>query len=151
MPSAKGFFPEDHPQYIGIYLGAMSSPGCEGIIDWADLVLAAGPVFTDYTTVGWTALPPRQSLINVEPRYVRFPDAEYTNITMSEFLSALAKNVRTNNTTLVEYQRQNQKTGTEARAPERTMPLTRAEMCRRILEGNGITDNRQSHAVSVLL
>ncbi|MGB8785668.1 MAG: thiamine pyrophosphate-binding protein, partial [Terriglobales bacterium] len=132
MPSAKGFFPEDHPQYIGSYLGAVSSPGCEGLINWADLVLAAGSVFNDYSTMGWTALPPRQSLIYVSPRWVRFPDAEYTNVTMTEFLSALAKKVRTNKATLVEYRRQSQKSGTEARAPERTVPLTRAEMCRQI-------------------
>ena len=132
MPSAKGFFPEDHPQYIGIYLGAVSSPGCEGIINWADLVLAAGSVFNDYTTVGWTALPPRESLIDVNPRYVRFPDAEYTNVTITEFLSALAKNVRTNKTTLVEYRRQSPETGTKARAAEQTVPLTRAEVCRQI-------------------
>lgn len=29
MPNAKGFFPEDHPQYVGIYWGGISSPGCE--------------------------------------------------------------------------------------------------------------------------
>jgi pyruvate decarboxylase len=46
MPNAKGFFPEDHPQYIGVYWGPASSPGCETVLDWADLILAAGPVST---------------------------------------------------------------------------------------------------------
>lgn len=68
MPDAKGFFPEDHRQYIGVYWGDVSSPGCQGIVSWADLVLAAGPVFTDYTTAGWTALPARNRLISVAPR-----------------------------------------------------------------------------------
>src|SRR5271156_3732965 len=36
MPDAKGFFPEDHPQDIGIYWGPVSSPGCEAVMDWAD-------------------------------------------------------------------------------------------------------------------
>ena len=54
MPDAKGFFPEDHPQYIGIYWGPVSSPGCEAVMDWADVIVAAGPVFSDYTTAGWT-------------------------------------------------------------------------------------------------
>jgi pyruvate decarboxylase len=45
MPNAKGFFPEDHPQYIGTYWGPVSSPGCEPVLDWADLILAAGPLF----------------------------------------------------------------------------------------------------------
>jgi pyruvate decarboxylase len=82
MPDAKGFFPEDHPQYIGIYWGPTSSPGCEAVMDWADLVLGGGPVFTDYTTVGWTGEPPAEKLINVSARDVRFPDAEYTNVAM---------------------------------------------------------------------
>ena len=42
MPNAKGFFPEDHPQYAGIYWGEVSTPGCQAIVDWADLVVAAG-------------------------------------------------------------------------------------------------------------
>ena len=57
MPNAKGFFPEDHPQYAGIYWGEVSTPGCQAIVDWADLIVAAGPVFSDYTTVGWSAQP----------------------------------------------------------------------------------------------
>ena len=66
MPNAKGFFPEDHPQYVGIYWGEVSSPQCQAIVDWSDLIVAAGPVFNDYTTVGWSALPPRHRLMSVE-------------------------------------------------------------------------------------
>ena len=68
MPNAKGFFPEDHPQYVGIYWGEVSSPYSQAIVDWADLIVAAGPVFNDYTTVGWSAQPSRQRLISAEPR-----------------------------------------------------------------------------------
>jgi pyruvate decarboxylase/indolepyruvate decarboxylase len=80
MPNAKGFFPEDHPHYVGIYWGEVGSPPCQAIVDWSDLIVAAGPVFNDYTTVGYSALPPRQRLINAEPREVRFPDAEFTGV-----------------------------------------------------------------------
>ena len=59
MPNAKGFFPEDHPQYVGIYWGEVSSPQSQAIVDWADLIVAAGAVFNDYTTVGWSAQPSR--------------------------------------------------------------------------------------------
>src|SRR6202041_1978465 len=86
MPNAKGFFAEDHPQYIGVYWGDVSSPGCEGIVGWADLVLAAGPVFTDYSTEGWTALPVLNRLISVSPRHVRLPEMEFTNVAMADFL-----------------------------------------------------------------
>ena len=77
MPNAKGFFPEDHPQYVGIYWGEVSSPQCQAIVDWADLIVAAGAVFNDYTTVGWSAQPSRQRLISAEPGQVRLPDVEY--------------------------------------------------------------------------
>jgi TPP-dependent 2-oxoacid decarboxylase len=30
MPDAKGFFPEQHPQFIGVYWGSVSSPGTAG-------------------------------------------------------------------------------------------------------------------------
>ena len=134
MPNAKGFFPEDHPQFIGIYWGGVSSPGCEPIVDWADMILAAGPVFTDYTTVGWTAIPPREQIIKADPRHVQFPHAEYTGVALADFLSALAKNVHKNDATLVQYQREQRKTPAErgARNAEASAPLTRVELCRQI-------------------
>ena len=130
MPNAKGFFPEDHPQCVGIYWGEVSSPNCQPIVDWADLILAGGPVFSDYTTTGWTALPTRERLLSAEPRHVRFPDAEYTNVLLPELLSALAKEVSANDTTLAEYRRVTQ----SAYAPPvlagagGTAPLSRAEL-----------------------
>jgi pyruvate decarboxylase/indolepyruvate decarboxylase len=109
MPAAKGFFPEDHPQFIGIYWGGVSSPGCEPIVDWADMVLAAGPMFSDYTTVGWTAMPAPERLIDVSPRTVRCPRTEYTDVAMADLLSGLARKVRKNETTLVQYRREAQR------------------------------------------
>ena len=93
MPNAKGFFPEDHPEIVGIYWGEVSTPQCQAIVDWADLILAAGPVFSDYTTVGWTAQPPRQKLISAEPQVVRFAAAEYTGVSLADFLSDLAERI----------------------------------------------------------
>jgi pyruvate decarboxylase len=134
MPNAKGFFPEGHPQYIGTYWGAVSSPGCEEMIDWADVVLAAGPVFTDYTTVGWTGMPPREHLVVAESGRVQFPNAEFTNVGMADFLSALARNVRPNDATLTQFHRLNRSTpslaGTNGSSGD--APLTRAELWHQI-------------------
>ena len=93
MPNAKGFFPEDHPQYVGIYWGEVSTPQCQAIVDWADLIVAAGPVFSDYTTVGWSAQPARQTADQRRAARVRFADAEYTGVSLADFLSDLAKKV----------------------------------------------------------
>ena len=131
MPNAKGFFPEDHPQYAGIYWGEVSSPQCQAIVDWSDLIIAAGPVFNDYTTVGWSALPPRHRLISVEPRKVRFPDVEFTGVALAEFLSDLAKKVQANPATLTQYKRL-QRQNAPAADVEPTAPLSRVEMWRQI-------------------
>lgn len=49
MPDAKGFFPEEHPQFIGVYWGSVSSPGCEPVMNGADMILAAGPMVAGIT------------------------------------------------------------------------------------------------------
>ena len=133
MPSAKSSFPEGHEQFIGIYLGAVSSPGCGEVVESADAVLAAGALFNDYTTVGWTAQPAEGKLIEVDPERVRVGGATFDEVFLAEFLGALAKAVKRNPTTLVEFRRSK----VEAGKPPVAMPdapLTRAEMCRQIQE-----------------
>ncbi len=136
MPDAKGFFPEDHPQYVGIYCNGISSPGCEAVMDWSDVILAGGPMFNDYNTAGWTGFPPRERLISAEPRYVRFPEAECTNVALAEFLSGLAKKVHANDATLTQYHRIVLSTTTEVarQTGDPSVPLTRAEMWHQIAQ-----------------
>jgi TPP-dependent 2-oxoacid decarboxylase len=133
MPDAKGFFPEDHPQYIGIYWGPVSSPGCGAVMDWADVILAAGPVFSDYTTAGWTGEPPAGKMVSISARGVRFPDAEYTNVAMADFLAGLAKNVHGNAATLTRYHRiAPAPAELAARNGDGSAQLTRAELWHQI-------------------
>jgi Pyruvate decarboxylase and related thiamine pyrophosphate-requiring enzymes len=131
QPSAKGFFPENHPQFIGIYWGSVSSPGCEEIVDWADLIIAAGAVYTDYTTVGWTAIPPEDKTINIEPNRVSFPNHDYNGLKLDDFLEGMAKKVKKNNSSLKSFNRtrRDQKPIKPAGLDE---PLTRMEMVRQI-------------------
>lgn len=51
MPSAKGFFLETHPNFIGTYWGAVSSEYTSEIVESADKYLFAGPIFNDYRSV----------------------------------------------------------------------------------------------------
>jgi pyruvate decarboxylase/indolepyruvate decarboxylase len=141
MPDAKGSFPEDHTQFIGVYLGGESSPDCEPIVDWADLILAAGPQFTDYTTAGWTALPTREKSIIAQPGLVHFSDLAYTGVELDDFLSALAKRVHANDRTLKEYRQigGGERTAKQTTASGCDTPLSRAEMVSQIekdLDGN---------------
>lgn len=44
MANAKGQFPEHHPQFMGTYWGAVSSPFCAEVIESADAAVVAGPI-----------------------------------------------------------------------------------------------------------
>jgi len=134
MPSAKGFFPEEHAQFIGVYLGSVSSPGCSELVESADAVLAAGPIFNDYTTVGWSAQPAVSKTIHVDPDRVRVAGVTYNGVVLNEFLAALAEAAKEsprNATTLIEFRRTQVATAQPAK-PEPDAPLTRAEMCRQV-------------------
>lgn len=138
MPSAKSFFPEQHRQYMGIYLGSAGSPGAAGVVDSSDAVLAAGPLFTDYTTTGWTALPSERHLIQVDPQCVRVGPTTFNDVYMAEFLSELAKVVEPKPKTLIEFERTKVRVASPP-AADAGAPLTREEMCRQIqglIDGN---------------
>ncbi len=105
MPSAKGFFPENHPQFAGISLGEVSTHGCNELVDWADGLLCAGTVFTDYTTVGWTSIPIANKIIDADFDRIIVPGQDFSNLRLADFLSALAEKVQKNPATMVEYGR----------------------------------------------
>ena len=90
MPNAKGFFSEQHAQYMGVYWGPVSSPGCGEIVESADLALYAGPSFTDYTTSGHAALINPAKMIVVNPDSVVTPTRVFNNVALSDFLSAVS-------------------------------------------------------------
>ncbi len=133
MPDAKGFFPEEHPQFVGIYWGSVSSPGCDFVVDEADLIIAGGAMYNDYSTVGWAAQPQQERTINVDPRYIRLPTVEFTGVQLADFFQSLAKNVHKNNATVVHY-RNEAKNASEAspQAEDSTARLTRVEMVHQI-------------------
>lgn len=70
MPSGKGLVPEHHPQFIGTYWGAISTNFCGEIVESADAYLFAGPIFNDYSTVGYSLLIKKEKSIIVQPNRV---------------------------------------------------------------------------------
>lgn len=105
MPNAKSMFPENHPSYIGTYWGLVSSPGCAEIVESSDTYLFAGPIFNDYTTVGWSALIQPGKLIDIQPDRVRLENYEFTQVYIHEFLTALAPKLKRNEAALNAYKR----------------------------------------------
>ncbi len=135
MPSAKSFFPEEHAQFVGVSLGSVSSPGCNELVESADAVLVAGPIFNDYTTVGWSSQPAVSKTIHVDPDRVHVGGVTYNDVFLNDFLAALAKAAKNNPrnaTTLTEFQRTRVIERAQPAIADPSAPLTRAEMCRQI-------------------
>ena len=91
MAAAKSFFPEQHPQFAGIYWGEVSAPGAHEIFDWSDSVMCIGTIFNDYSTVGWTAMPSGPKVLTADKHRVYFDGHDFGGLHLSDFLSGLAK------------------------------------------------------------
>jgi pyruvate decarboxylase len=131
MAAAKSFFPEDDPQFAGIYWGEISAPGAREIIDWADAVFCIGAIFNDYSTVGWTAMPNGPDLLTADPNRVYFDGCDFSRIHLRDFLSGLARKVQKRNATMIEYERIRTEPRPESIAKPDAM-LTRTEVVRQI-------------------
>lgn len=106
MPSAKGLVPEHHPHFIGTYWGAVSTAFCAEIVESADAYLFAGPIFNDYSSVGYSLLIKREKAIIVNPDRVTIANGpSFGCILMKDFLQALSKRLKRNTTAYENYRR----------------------------------------------
>ncbi|XP_042066772.1 pyruvate decarboxylase 1-like [Salvia splendens] len=106
MPSAKGLVPEIHPHFIGTYWGAVSTAFCAEIVESADAYIFVGPIFNDYSSVGYSLLLKKEKAIIVQSdRVVIGNGPTFGCILMKDFLTALAKRVTHNKTAYENYHR----------------------------------------------
>ncbi|XP_073290184.1 pyruvate decarboxylase 1 [Primulina huaijiensis] len=106
MPSAKGLVPEHHPHFIGIYWGAVSTAFCAEIVESADAYLFVGPIFNDYSSVGYSLLLKKEKAIIVQPDRVTIGNGPaFGCVLMKDFLTALAKRLKPNTTAYENYHR----------------------------------------------
>lgn len=105
MPDAKGFISEEHPNFIGIYWGQVSWPGCAEIVDSSDAYLIVGSNENDYTTVGHTWGVSHEKSVSIMPGRVRVGNNVYTDVYMNDFLKELKKALIPNEKSLKAYQR----------------------------------------------
>nr|XP_043611221.1 pyruvate decarboxylase 1 [Erigeron canadensis] len=106
MPSGKGLVPEHHPRFIGTYWGAVSTAFCAEIVESADAYLFAGPIFNDYSSVGYSLLLKKEKEIIVQPdRVVIGNGPTFGCVLMKDFLLGLAKRLKKNTTAYENYHR----------------------------------------------
>lgn len=106
MPSGKGLVPEHHPHFIGTYWGAVSTSFCGEIVESADAYVFVGPIFNDYSSVGYSLLIKKEKAIIVEPNRVTIGNGPSLGwVFMGDFLSALAKKLKKNSTGMENYRR----------------------------------------------
>ncbi|KAL0011264.1 hypothetical protein SO802_006372 [Lithocarpus litseifolius] len=106
MPSGKGLVPEHHPRFIGTYWGAVSTSFVGEIVESADAYVFAGPIFNDYSSVGYSLLIKKEKAIIVQPNRVTIANGpSFGWVFMADFLSALAKRLKKNSTAHENYSR----------------------------------------------
>jgi len=83
---------EGHPQFVGIYAGAVSDSKTREIVEGADLVLDLGGVnFNDITTASYSAQLDLSRFITVGLDDVRIGDEVIASVRLADVLSELAK------------------------------------------------------------
>ncbi|KAF8749376.1 hypothetical protein HU200_012715 [Digitaria exilis] len=101
-----GFVPETLPRFLGTYWGAVSTAFCAEIVESADAYLFAGPIFNDYSLVGYSSLLNKGKAVVVQPDRVTVGDGPtFGCVMMRDFLSELARRVRRNTTAYDNYRR----------------------------------------------
>src|SRR3954447_5907592 len=95
MAMDKGVLSETHPQFVGTYSGAASSPAVREAIEGADVVIDAGAVsFNDINTSAYSSRIPPEKLVTIGVDHVRIGDRIYNPVRMGDVFELLARSVR---------------------------------------------------------
>jgi indolepyruvate decarboxylase len=97
MAMDKGVLSEAHPQFVGNYSGAASSPAVLEAVEGADVVLDAGGVcFHDINTSAYSSRIPPERLVTIDVDHVRIGERIFNPVRMGDVFETLARSVRKN-------------------------------------------------------
>jgi indolepyruvate decarboxylase len=85
----KAAFPESHPQFAGVYMGALGDPNVRKLLDESDCVLGIGVVRTDLGTGFWTERIKPGARILIDPDSVRVRYHRYEGLGIGQVVDAL--------------------------------------------------------------
>ena len=86
---AKGAFPMDHPQYMGVHIGAISPAPIRQRIEEADLVIHLGTLLTDMNLGSQPQYIHRDKSIWAAENKVHISFHTYTDVVLHDFVTAL--------------------------------------------------------------
>jgi TPP-dependent 2-oxoacid decarboxylase len=109
------------------------------VVESSDAYLFAGPVFSDYTTVGFTALVRPARLVEVAPGRVALEGQAYHGVKPAEFLAALAPRLTPNPAAVEAYRRIREAPSCPPPAVPEDTPLTARRVFQHI---QGLLDAR---------
>jgi indolepyruvate decarboxylase len=85
----KSAFPESHPQFVGLYLGALGNPEIRDLLDGSDCVVSIGVMATDLGTGFWTQKIDPKARVTIEPDGVQVRYHRYADLPMARVVAAL--------------------------------------------------------------
>ncbi len=94
MFMAKSLLDEQHPQYVGLYDGALMNEGVRAFVETAERVLVIGSPMTDFNTGAFTArLDPRRT-IALAHHHTVVDGKTHAEVELGDLLAALARRLR---------------------------------------------------------
>jgi indolepyruvate decarboxylase len=87
----KSVLDEQHPNYIGIYDGALMNEGVRGLVENCELVLEVGTTLSDFNSGAFTAKLDPARIVNILHHRTRVGGKTYPSVEIGDILSALAK------------------------------------------------------------
>jgi TPP-dependent 2-oxoacid decarboxylase len=86
----KASFPESHPQFAGVYMGALGDQRARALLDNSDCVISLGVLRFDTNTGFWTDRIDPSSLIAAEPDLLRVRHHRYDRVPIDRVVAELA-------------------------------------------------------------
>ncbi len=87
----KSVLPESHPQFAGVYIGALGRPASHHAVDNARVVLSLGNLMTDVDLGLYTARIDSSALVTANSDRVRIGHHVYNDVTLGDFIAGLLK------------------------------------------------------------
>jgi TPP-dependent 2-oxoacid decarboxylase len=90
----KGVFPEDHPLYMGIYIGGASEKSIEAAIEDSDCLLMLGTYLSDFNLGIFTADLKPEHAVHATSERIRIKHHVYNDVPLQEYMAALLASPR---------------------------------------------------------